>query len=64
MALQKLPFDPGHPQLHASYARGQCLDWARAVEASPEHGEQPALLIRLGAAAMTISWLPSKRGAV
>ncbi|HEX7080548.1 MAG TPA: hypothetical protein VF329_06005 [Gammaproteobacteria bacterium] len=52
-ALAGVPFDPERPQLHASYAYAHALDWPRtiaAIEAVPDHADEPVLLERLAIA--------------
>lgn len=49
-ALGPLPFDPVHPELHASWAYRQGQDWEnvkRSVLGVPEHETTPVLLTRL-----------------
>lgn len=52
-ALAGAPFDPERPQLHASHAYAHALDWPRtvaAIEAVPDHADEPVLLERLALA--------------
>ncbi len=52
-ALGPRPFDPVHPELHASWAYRQGQDWEnlkRSVLDVPEHETTPALLARLAEA--------------
>ena len=52
-ALAVEPFDPERPQLHASHAYAHALDWPRtiaAIEAVPDHADEPVLLERLAIA--------------
>ena len=52
-ALEPVPFDPIHPDRHASHAYREGLDWERtrrSVLAVPGHGETPVLLARLAEA--------------
>ena len=52
-AMEGAGFDPACPELHASWAYRQCLDWGnvrRSVRAVPGHGDEPVLLERLALA--------------
>lgn len=52
-ALSGGPFDPGCPDLHASYAYAKCEDWAsveRCIRAVPDFSTRPILLTRLAEA--------------
>ena len=52
-ALDGVPFDPDHPDRHASWAFRQCLDWEgvkRTVLAVPDFATYPILLGRLAEA--------------
>lgn len=52
-ALDPVPFDPHHPQRHASRAYREGLDWEsarRSVLAVPTHEGEPVLLARLAEA--------------
>ena len=52
-ALGPQPFDPVHPELHASWAYRQGQDWEnlkRSVLGVPEHETTPVLLMRLAEA--------------
>ena len=52
-ALDPVPFDPHHPQRHASRAYCEGLDWEgarRSVLAAPGHEGEPVLLARLAEA--------------
>ena len=52
-ALEPVPFDPSHPDRHASRAYREGLDWERmrrSILAVPDHEETPVLLARLAEA--------------
>ena len=52
-ALDPAPFDPDHPERHASRAYREGLDWERSrrsVLAVPGYEDEPALLVRLAEA--------------
>ena len=52
-ALDPAPFDPDHPERHASRAYREGLDWERlrrSVLAVPGYENEPALLVRLAEA--------------
>lgn len=52
-ALESAPFDPEHPERHASYAFEQAREWRclrQSVLAAPEFRAQPVLLQRLATA--------------
>lgn len=53
MALESIPFDPEHPDHHASCAYLKCRDWSaalRVIQTEPDCESQPVLLERMAQA--------------